>query len=393
MYPIAVLAITLALWRIGNRWRGPLAAWLFFCGTLFPVLGLVNVSYFTYSFVADHLQYLASLGPIALTASGIASGLRRLTLAPRHFMTALCLVMLTALAIHANSQGRLFADPVRLYENTIERNPRCWVAHNNLGSVLVKQANTQEAIQHFRNALKLRPQCRQAWNNLGVALTNAGHLEEAVETLRAALAMNPDHTAALYNLGLALTQLGRHPEAVENFKSALRLAPQYSPARLALGATLYANGLALEAIEQFKLILQYDPNNELAKCNLGLLLHECGEFREAIPHLELVVQDVQNRSDVHYALADAYRQTGRFEEAIQQYNAALRAQSDYVPAYSGLATVLAILDRSAEAITTAQKGIEVAHSTQQKAAAEELAEWLEHYRIELLRTQPVETSQ
>ena len=78
-FPLAAIATTIALWAIRSRSRAPLAAWLYFCCTLFPVLGFLNVFYFKYSFVADHFQYLASLGIITLVSAAVAQGLARLT--------------------------------------------------------------------------------------------------------------------------------------------------------------------------------------------------------------------------------------------------------------------------------------------------------------------------
>ncbi len=95
-FPIAAIGTTIGLWLVRKRWRGPLAAWLLFCGTLFPVLGFVNVYMFAYTYVADHLQYLASLGMIVLASAGIALGLARLRLPARRVGIALCIVYVCA---------------------------------------------------------------------------------------------------------------------------------------------------------------------------------------------------------------------------------------------------------------------------------------------------------
>src|SRR4029077_21287623 len=98
IFPIAVLGTTFVLWAIRNRWRAPLAAWLYYCGTLFPVLGFLNVYFFTYSFVADHFQYLASLGIFALASAGIAQGIASLAQPVSQVGAALCVLLVAVLA-------------------------------------------------------------------------------------------------------------------------------------------------------------------------------------------------------------------------------------------------------------------------------------------------------
>ncbi len=77
LFPAAALLLLAGCWALRRRWRGPLAGLLFFVGTLFPVLGFCNVYPFLFSFVADHFQYLASLGVITLVSAGVALLLQR----------------------------------------------------------------------------------------------------------------------------------------------------------------------------------------------------------------------------------------------------------------------------------------------------------------------------
>ena len=155
------LFVTLALWLIRRRTRGPLAGWLFFVGSLFPALGFFNVYPFQFSYVADHFQYLASLGIIVLIAVGAAwlfsgaSGLLRAGAGGLLGLTASALVLL------ANQQSRTYRDSVTLYHTTLERNSGCWMAHSNLA---VELANSPEgipdALAHYMEALRLKPDGR-----------------------------------------------------------------------------------------------------------------------------------------------------------------------------------------------------------------------------------------
>jgi hypothetical protein len=125
-----VLALVSLAWTLRDSTRAPLAALLFFIGTLFPVLGFVNVFPFLYSFVADHFQYTASIGLIAGLCGGIVTYLNRATPVLRRVGQAACLVALTALLALTWQRAALFKDSITLYRATVRQNPRCWMCYN-----------------------------------------------------------------------------------------------------------------------------------------------------------------------------------------------------------------------------------------------------------------------
>jgi hypothetical protein len=127
-------ATTAALWLCRRRSRGPLAAWLFFVGSLFPALGFFNVYPFICSYVADHFQYLPAVGIIAAVSAGASLLLCRAALPVRAAGWGLSAAVVAALALLSNAQSRTYADQPTLYKATIDRNPECWMAHNNLGA-------------------------------------------------------------------------------------------------------------------------------------------------------------------------------------------------------------------------------------------------------------------
>ena len=157
LFPAAALLLGAGLWMLRGRWRGPLAGLLFFVAMLFPVLGFFGVFYFTYSFVADHFQYLASLGVIALVSAGVALLLGRWGLWRRPVGYAVCFTLLATLGVLTWRQCWMYADLETFYRTTIDRNPACWMAHNNLGPLLVARGRVDEAIAQYRKALEIKP--------------------------------------------------------------------------------------------------------------------------------------------------------------------------------------------------------------------------------------------
>lgn len=221
---LAAIGTLVVAWRIRDRSRTPLAAALFFGATLFPALGFFNVYPFLYSYTADHFQYLASVGPIALVA-GVAAGRwprRRRALAP---LTAG--LVLAGLGVATFHQARIYHDADTLYRTTLAENPTCWMAENNLGQEWMgRPGRLPDAIALFERALRHRPEYAEAENNLGLALTEAKRSREAIPHLEHAIALKPNFYQAYNNLGIALAMSGEPARAADAFARAAALNPK-----------------------------------------------------------------------------------------------------------------------------------------------------------------------
>ena len=245
--------------------RGVEVAAVFFVTTLSPVLGFIMLFTFCYTFVADHYQYLASIGPIALASAGVASlaatfkGSRKLILG-----TALCVI--GALAVLTWRQSAMYGDIETLWRTTLLRNPGCWMAYNNLGNTLM------------------------AYNNLDNTLYEANRIPEAMDLFKQALRINPDNDAAYYNLGTALALTGRMSEAIAQYEQALRIRPNFAKAHNNLGNALLLTGRTSEAIDQYEQALLIRPNFAEAHGNLGAALGQMGRISEAIEQVKAALR-------------------------------------------------------------------------------------------------------
>jgi len=138
------------LWLIRHRSRAPLSGFLFFAGTLFPVLGFFNVYPFLFSFVADHFQYLASLGVITLASAGATLLFRRLRIQPGSVGVVLCLALLATLGTLTWWQCGMYANAETLYRATLKQNPDSWMAHNNLGIIFANSNRSGRPLNSTR---------------------------------------------------------------------------------------------------------------------------------------------------------------------------------------------------------------------------------------------------
>jgi tetratricopeptide (TPR) repeat protein len=245
--------------------RGPLAAVLFFIGTLVPALGFFDVYPFRFSFVADHFQYLASIGLIALAVGSGATLIASRGVKARIIGAGLAGAVVLVLGTLSFVQTRIYADLETLWRDTIDKNPNSFMPRYNLGNVLAGQGRSAEAIEQYRRALELRPQMVQAMNNLGVEHAKLGRHAEAIEWFENALRVDPDFPDALHGLGAAYGRQGRIDESIELLSRAIAHDPTLLEARVDLAIALVVRGDRERAADQLRTVLRIQPGNSRAR--------------------------------------------------------------------------------------------------------------------------------
>jgi Flp pilus assembly protein TadD len=299
LFPAAYLLAAVLFWRLRGYSRAPLGVLLYYTIMLFPTLGFFNVYWFRYSFVADHFQYLAAIGPMAAGAAIMVQGSGLMNKELRRLMLPLlCGILLSVLLLLSWKQSGMYTDAETLYRTIITKNDNCWMAHNNLGLLLRKAGRTAAAMAHYRKALKLNPDFAETHNNLGVLLKNMGRTDEAMTHYRKALELNPNYKDAHNNLGLLFADIRRTDEAMVHYRKALEINSNYTEAHNNLGILLAEMGRTDEAMAHFLKALELSPNSADAHYNLYVLLANMGRTNEADFHyrraMELKPENVQN---------------------------------------------------------------------------------------------------
>ena len=313
----------------------------FYVLTLSPLLGFIMLYTFRYAFVADHYQYAACIGPMALAAAGISlavnlSGKKRPLLEP-----ALCGILLTVLGVLTWRQCGMYADSETLWRTTIVRNPNSSMARNNLGVIYFDKGRLDEAMACFRKALEIQPDSANAHFNLGHILFRQGRLDEAAAHFQRDLEIQPNDAKAHSNLALVLLQKGQTDEAMAHCRKALEIQPDFAEAHYNLGNALVQKGQLDEAIVQFQKALEIQPDSAEVHNNLGWVLLQSGRLDEAIAHFQRVLKIQPGFALAHGNLAMALIRNGQAREAIAQYQLFLKLQPDNADALSDLAWVLA----------------------------------------------------
>ena len=301
---LAVIVILSIFWLNRECWfRAFFFAFAYFTAALLPVLGLIDNFIFHYSLVFDHFQYLASIGPLALTGTGLALFSKFIIPKKRWLHWSLCAELLLILGLTSWERTRDYESPETLWTDTLAKNPNSWVGQNNLGLVFLEAGQIDEALEKFQKALEINPSYGEAHSNLGLALFQEGRLDEAIAHYQKALAMNPKSFVTHCDLGNAFLQKGRVNDAIVQYENALKIKPSYGEAHSNLGLAFLQQGQVDEAFVQYEKALEIDRKSFTAHYNLGVVLI----------------------------------QKGQLDEAIRQFQETLRLKPDFVPAQNNLA--------------------------------------------------------
>ncbi len=256
-FPAAAVALIVALVLLrGRLGRGPLAAALFFVGTLFPALGFVNIYPFKFSFVADHFQYLASLGPIVLASAVLARARERAGSA-----AALAgATLVGGLAVLTWRQTHIYQSPETLWRATVEHNPDSFLAQIGLGVIYEDQGKHQEAIAAQERAIAIDPTSAEARLNLARSYDAMGDYQKAAELYEKGLAMETGYASAVRpRLARLYVRLGQFDRAVAIAHLAIAGAPNSSYAYAVLGLALDGQGRRADAEQAWQTAIRLDP--------------------------------------------------------------------------------------------------------------------------------------
>jgi tetratricopeptide (TPR) repeat protein len=284
----ALLLIAITAFCFSQREIRPylIVGWLWFLGTLVPVIRLVQVGGQT---MADRYFYIPSIGLFIALVFGLTDVARSWRVAPL-LGAGVALGVLLVLATLTNAQIQRWRDSFTLFEHTLAVTPPNLLIEHNLGQAMGDSARYDEAAVHFEKALQMDPNFYDGLVGLGVTREFQGRLPEAIRYFQAAIHSQPDTPKAHVQLGLALWKQNDHQAALKEMRRASQLAPEDEDIRADFGIALELVDRLPEAIDQFHGALRMNPNDAETHNNLGLALLASGKARESIPEFETALR-------------------------------------------------------------------------------------------------------
>jgi tetratricopeptide (TPR) repeat protein len=348
-----LLVLGLSVFVAVMRRRQPylLTGWLWYLGTLVPVIGLVQAGSQS---MADRYSYIPSIGILMV----LVWGAHQMTKSWHHQGVILGTtggVLVLACIVLTRHQIGYWKDDVSVWQRAVAVTENNYGAHNMLGRTWFSQGRMDEAIREFQEAVRLNPGFAEAYNSLGNSFIAKGRVDEAMAYYQKALEIQPSYMVALNNLDSLLLQTGQADQVMIHCQKALKFEPDNETAHINLGSALFQKGSVDEAIIHYQKALQIKPDFAEAHINLGTALFQKGRVDEAIVHYQKALQIKPDDADANYDLGYALNSQGRFDEAIVCFQKVLEKKPAFVEAHYNFSFALFSKGRLNEAIRELQE--------------------------------------
>jgi tetratricopeptide (TPR) repeat protein len=344
-WPIALLIVAvlvLAFWTGVLLWRARQSpylpfGWLWFLGTLVPVIGIVQVGPQS---MADRFTYVPGIGLFVLIAWGL-NDLVKFRPTWQHIVILAGTAALAGCLVRTRIQSTYWQNSITLLRHAITVTTDNYIACNFLGRALDQAGRNDESLPFYAESVRIESHYPQAQFNLGMAWLNRGRPDVAIGPLDAAVRLVPDNAGARYYLGTALMKGGKLDDAITQFTAAILTNPDFAEAHTQLARVLIKQGKIVEAILHFARVVRLQPDNPEAHFNLGLALLDNHQPAEAAVQFATELHLAPNETRAHYRLAQALHQHGQPADAIRHYLEALRLAPDFTEAKNELDEILA----------------------------------------------------
>ncbi|HEY3853163.1 MAG TPA: tetratricopeptide repeat protein [Verrucomicrobiae bacterium] len=371
--------------------RGPETAAIYYVAMLSPLLGLIMEYTFRYSFVADHYQYAACIGPLTLAAVGIEKFVQRFDGSFPAMRPVTFAVILGILATLTWRQCGIYENAESLWRATLERTPSSLIARNNLSQVLLGKGDFTEAIHLSQEVLALNANDATAENNLGYALLQTGRLDDSIAHCRKSIALQPNAPDAYYNIGQAFMKKSQFDAAITNFQMAVQLKPEFSPALCNLGYAQLQSGQVDAAIASYEKSIAADPEYSLPRNDLGSIELRLGKTNEALAQFQKAVGLSPEFIEARYNLANVLMARGRLDDARSQYEKVTELRPNLPQAHYALAKLAAAYAQAgnmSDALATAEHALQLARAANESPLVTNLEAQIQAYRSAASQKKP-----
>jgi len=385
-------AVSFAVIRSAKRFPYLAVGWLWFAGTLVPVIGIVQVGV---QAMADRYTYIPLIGLFVMAAWGTPEllkkwqptrPLRKEPLFASSVLILACLSIVTwiqvgywrnSIALYDHSlkvtpsvgilcnRGVAYEklgdhrQAISDYDRVIEIDPKYADAYSNRGITYDKLGNHRQAIEDFERAIEINPQYADAYSNRGAAYGVLGNYRQAISDYDRAIEFNPEHAEAFNNRGVAYGKLGDQRQAISDYNRAIEFNPKYADAYDNRGAAYGELGNHRQAISDYDRAIEINPEYAEAYYNRGLAYGRLGDYRQAISDYDKAIEINPQYADAYINRGGSYGILGNYRQAISEYDRAVEINPEHAQAFNNRGLAYGRLGDHRKAVLDYNRAIEI----------------------------------
>ena len=307
--------------------------WAWYTIAIAPVLGIIFNSDRTMS---DNYTYLPSIGIFIMIAWGVPLLFPRQDMRQKVFVTA-GMVFIAVIAVMAWKQCGYWKSSATISGHALQINDNNYMAHNVMGSALIVEGKTDEALNHYSASIHLKPNYAPTYVSRGLSYEKLARYQLALNDFNHALSLQPDFDDAFNGRGVIYEKLGRHQQAINDYSQAINRNPADIDVYVKRGSLYEKLGRYQLAINDYNQLIHLNPAYAIAYNNRGTVFYKFGQYQEAIADYARAIRLRPKHADVYNNRGLAYGKLGQYQQAIEDFSEAVRLKPDYADAFNNRA--------------------------------------------------------
>ncbi|MGO9021952.1 MAG: tetratricopeptide repeat protein [Syntrophobacteraceae bacterium] len=352
---LLLIAVTSIVIRKAKRYPFLPVGWLWFTGTLVPVIGVVQVGG---QAMADRYTYIPLIGLFSMAAWGIPALFENWRYRKEALFT-MWVLALPCLFVVTWAQLGYWRNSIALCDHTLKVTDHNDTVHTCRGTTYAKLGNYRQAIEDYDKAIQINPAYALAYLNRGVAYGHIDNQRQAISDFDRAIEINPVDADEYFSRGIAYVKLGNQGQAVLDFDRAIQINPEYALAYINRGIAYVKLGNYRQAIGDYDKALVINPENALAYLNRGVAYNQIDNQEQAISDFDKAIEINPGYADAYNYRGMAYGKLGNHQNAILDFDKAVEINPEYAGAYINRGIVYSQLGNQGQAIADFDRTIQI----------------------------------
>ena len=322
-------AVTLIVIRAAKKFRYLTVGWLWYVGTLVPVIGVVQVGA---QARADRYTYIPLIGLFIMTAWGLPVLLGKWRYRKK-VLTASATLALGCFFVVTRTQVGYWQNSFTLFGHALKVTDNNYIAYAGRGNAYFALGNHKEAIKDYDRAIEISPEFSEAHNNRGSVYLKLGNYRQAIADYDRAIEVNPGNQEAYYNRGTAYEALGYQEQAIADYDRVIEVNPRLASTYFRRGNAYASLGNYRQAIADYDRAIEVNPRFAEAYCNRGNAYGDLSNYRQAIVDCDRAIEVNPRFAEAYCNRGNAHRALGNHKQAIADYDRAIQINPKFALAY------------------------------------------------------------